>query len=78
MQQLDSILTIPGDSIDIRFDGFIGDLVFRLGPEGRVLRGRAEWVVDNQLSYLNEGKPVVARPVSCEELRDSIPLLSRS
>ena len=61
----DSMLTIPGDSIDIRFHGFIGDLFLRLGTRGPGLDGRAEWVVAPNVSYPGRFGPVRAFPVSC-------------
>ncbi len=65
---MDSILTIPGDSIDIRFHGYIGDLVLRLKAHGAGLSGRAEWVVDPRLSYSERLPEVVAVPESCNHL----------
>ncbi len=66
--QHDSIRMIPGDSIDISFPSDFGRLVFRVGPDGGRLRGRAEWVIHSKLSFLNEGTSVVASPTSCDRL----------
>ena len=68
ISQRDSIGRIPGDSIDIIFPSAIGRLVLRLGRDGEDLRGRAEWVIHQHISFMNEGKTVVAWPTSCEEL----------
>jgi len=61
----DSVTTIPGDSIDIRFPGFEGTLVLRVGPHPDGLGGRAEWVIQQQISFMNEGVTVLLRPTSC-------------
>lgn len=66
--QIDSIRTIPGDSIDISFPSAIGRLVFRVGPDGGRMQGRAEWVIDRHISFLNEGYSAIATPSPCEGL----------
>ncbi len=66
--QHDSIRVIPGDSIDISFPGDYGRLVFRVGPDDGRLRGRAEWVIRQEISFLNEGSTVVALSTSCDGL----------
>jgi len=72
VSQFDSIRRIPGDSIDIVFPSAIGKLVFRLGRDGEELRGRAEWVIHRYISFMNDGKYVVASPTSCEELPSAL------
>jgi hypothetical protein len=72
LSQHDSINMIPGDSIDIIFPSAIGRLVFRLGRDGGALRGRAEWAINHPISFMNEGKTVVAWPTSCEGLPRSL------
>ena len=66
--QDDSIRRIPGDSIDINFPSAIGRLVFRLGRDGENLRGRAEWVIHDKISFMNDNNHVAATPTSCENL----------
>ena len=38
------------------------------GKAGEALRGRAEWVIHQHISYMNEGKSVAAFPTSCDSL----------
>jgi hypothetical protein len=66
--QWDSVSRIPGDSIDVTFPSAIGRLVFRVGPDGDELGGRAEWVVREDQYFLNEGVWVAAVPSSCDGL----------
>lgn len=68
ISQDDSIRRIPGDSIDINFPSDIGRLVSRLGRDGEDLRGRAEWVIQDNISYMNDSDFVVASPTSYENL----------
>lgn len=64
----DSVGRIPADSFDVRFPSAIGTLVLRLGGEGDRLGGRAEWIINMNESYLNEGATVSARRTSCAAL----------
>ena len=64
----DSVLTVPADSIDIHFPGFGGTLVMRVGPHPQGLQGRAEWVIHQHISFMNEGVFVMLKPTSCDGL----------
>ena len=70
--QLDSVSRIPGDSIDISFPSAIGNLVLRLGKDGRNLGGRAEWVVRIDQYFLNEGARVQAFRAPCAGLQPGL------
>ena len=70
--QWDSVSRIPGDSIDVVFPGPIGSLTLRLGGDRERMGGRAEWVVQVDQYFLNEGVRVEAIRSSCAGLEMSL------